>query len=492
MKRPNILVIVTDQQRHDCLGFAGQTQLQTPHLDALSTDSVHYAKAFCTYPVCTPSRYSLLSGLPVRAHAGWDNHCTLAPHIPTFPRELRAAGYRTVAIGKMHFAPTYLDVGFDRMQLCEQDGDGRWDDDYHRELREAGRLDCLDIMDQRREFRAQAPRDYWQTCGAMPSDLPEEYHSTTWVANRALQEMESWDESGGNLLMCGFVKPHHPFDPPAPWSEMYDADETQLLPGWSETLSQFDAQFPGYFPNDELTTAKLRRVTAHYFATISQIDFHLGRMIAELKAKGIYDDTIIVFASDHGEYLGFHHLLLKSGPMYEPLMRVPLLIKFADDARGGERDESLVSLCDVAPTLLKAANLEVPATMKGRDLSELQGSREFVFADNRRGQIAMARSARYKLMWSPDEAQRQFFDLENDPLEKRNLISDANRADEIARHRAALANWATFDALPPNCLNYAAPLAPGANVAADLDANRREARAWSEAKFAEYLSKQNS
>ena len=217
MNRPNILVILTDQQRHDCLGFAGQNQLKTPHLDALATDGVHFANTFCTFPVCTPSRYSLLSGLPVRAHAGWTNHCTLAPHIPTFPKTLRAAGYRAAAVGKMHFAPTYLDIGFDRMELCEQDGDGRFEDDYHRDLRAQGRLDCLDIMDQRAEFRAQAPDEYWKTCGALPSDLPESLHSTTWIADRALRQMENWDENGGNLLMFGFVKPHHPFDPPAPW-----------------------------------------------------------------------------------------------------------------------------------------------------------------------------------------------------------------------------------------------------------------------------------
>ena len=482
MNAPNILVILTDQQRHDCLGFVGQSQLQTPQLDALAADSVHFANAFCTFPVCTPSRYSLLSGLPARSHAGWTNHCTLAPHIETFPKALRGAGYRTAAVGKMHFVPTYLDVGFDQMELCEQHGNGRWEDDYHRDLRASGRLDCLDIMDQRAEFRAQAPAKYWETCGAMPSDLPEDLHSTTWIADRALRQMESWDANGGNLLMCGFVKPHHPFDPPAPWSEMYDPDQIELLPGWTEILSDFDARFPGYFPNAQLTTEKLKRVTAYYFATISQIDFHIGRMVSVLKERGLYDNTILVFASDHGEYLGFHHLLLKSGPMYEPLVRVPLLIKFAQSARGGTRDETLVSLIDVAPTLLRAANIEAPAMMLGHDLNSSHGGRDWVFAEDKRGQIVMARSARYKLLWSSDESQRCFFDLENDPLERENLIGRADVATLIEEHRAALANWALFEALPPNCLEPNAPLAPTAPA-------RDETRAqWSEAKFAEYLA----
>ena len=486
VKRPNILLILTDQQRHDCLGCAGQAQLQTPHLDALAADSAHFANAFCTYPVCTPSRYSLLSGLPARGHAGWTNYCTLAPHIPTFPKSLRAAGYRTAAVGKMHFAPTYLNVGFDQMELCEQDGDGRFDDDYHRDLRAQGRLDCVDIMDQRAEFRAQAPREYWETCGAMPSDLPEAWHSTTWIADRALRQMESWDASGGNLLMCGFVKPHHPFDPPAPWDAMYDPDEIELLPGWTETLSEFDARFPGYFPNAELTPDKMRRVTAYYFATISQIDFHVGRMMETLKSRRIYDDTIIVFASDHGEYLGFHHLLLKSGPMYDPLVRVPLLIKFADNARGGTRDETLVSLLDVAPTLLRAAALESPPTMKGRDLATTAATPSFVFAEDKVGQIVMARSERYKLLWSPDATRRQFFDLEDDPLELNDCLQAANLAVEVARHRAALANWALFEALPPTCLLNDAPTTLSDIQSRERQENREAHRAYSADKFADY------
>ena len=484
MNAPNILIILTDQQRHDCLGFVGRKQLKTPYLDALAKDGVHFSRTFCAYPVCTPSRYSLLSGLPVRAHAGWTNHCTLAPHLPTFPKELRAAGYRTATVGKMHFAPTYLDVGFDQMQLCEQDGDGRWDDDYHRDLRERDLLDAVDIMDQRAEFRAQAPAQYWDSCGAMPSNLPEANHSTTWIADRALEQLETWN-GGGNLLMCGFVKPHHPFDPPAPWDALYHPDDIELLPGWTDVLSEFDAQFPGYFPNAELTPEKLRRVTAFYFATISQIDFHVGRLISRLKERGLYDDTIIVFASDHGEYLGFHHLLLKSGPMYEPLMRVPLLIKFAGQSGAGMRNDGLTSLLDVAPTLLRAAGIQVPATMKGRDLSAPDDGHHWIFAEDKRGQILMARSERYKLLWSSDSKQRQFFDLKTDPHENLNLIDDANFAASIEEHRAALAHWALFEALPPNCLDESAPLAPGANLSAISHENQR---AWSESKFAEFLA----
>ncbi|HEU5317637.1 MAG TPA: sulfatase-like hydrolase/transferase, partial [Chloroflexota bacterium] len=149
-ERPNVLVIMTDQFRWDCLGLGGQgnPDVKTPHLDRLARDGVWFPTTFCPLPVCTPSRYSLLSGLYVHQHGGWTNRCTLTPDIPTFPRRLREAGYRTRGVGKMHFTPTYLDVGFEALELAEQNGPGRYEDDYHRELMEAGLVPATDLIDQ--------------------------------------------------------------------------------------------------------------------------------------------------------------------------------------------------------------------------------------------------------------------------------------------------------------------------------------------------------
>jgi arylsulfatase A-like enzyme len=182
---PNILILHADQHRWDSLGCMGNPQVRTPALDGLADDGVLYENHFCPLPVCTPSRYSLLSGLYVHQHQGWTNHSTLRPGLATFPRLLREAGYRTAAVGKMHFTPTYLDVGFERMWLAEQDGPGRYDDDYHRYLRSQGLADRIDLTDQEREYRRQAGPDYWRCFGAACSDLPEEHHSTTWIGRRA-------------------------------------------------------------------------------------------------------------------------------------------------------------------------------------------------------------------------------------------------------------------------------------------------------------------
>ena len=192
--KPNILLIHADQHRYDCLGAYGNTDIKTPNIDGLAQDGVLFENSFCPHPVCTPSRYSLLTGLTIHQHLGLTNRSTLPPGVATLPGQLKGNGYRTAAVGKMHFTPTYLDVGFDEMRLAEQHGDGRYDDDYHRWLASEGLCDRLDLMDQVAEFRRDAPQKYWDSFGALRSDLDEKHHSTTWVGDRAVELLDKWNE----------------------------------------------------------------------------------------------------------------------------------------------------------------------------------------------------------------------------------------------------------------------------------------------------------
>ena len=369
-QRPHILIIHADQHRADCIGAYGHPDVRTPHIDRLASEGVRYESCYCPLPVCTPSRYSMLTGLYPHQHLGRNNRCTLPAGLDTFPRLLRDQGYRTTAVGKMHCTPTCLDIGFERMTLAEQDGGGRFEDDYHRFLEQEGLTDEIDRMDQVRAFRERAPQEYWDTLGAMESNLDEAHHSTTWIADRAVEELDRWTGTERQLLMVGFIKPHHPFDPPAPWSGMYDPEGLTLPSGWIPDMLPLDEQkHPGYFPNARITEPQLRRVMAYYYASISQIDFHVGRMIAALERKGLYDDTLILYTGDHGEYLGYHHLLLKGNYMYEPLMRIPLVIKYPGGQRAGETAEGLFSNVDIAPTLLRQAGCMPGAWMRGTDLS---------------------------------------------------------------------------------------------------------------------------
>ena len=485
MTKPNILVIMADQQRIDCLGAYGNLDIQTPHIDSLAVDGARYTDSFCPFPVCTPSRYSFLSGLYVRQHLGGSNHCTLPAGLPTFPRILQEAGYRTKAAGKMHFTPTYLDVGFDEMMLAEQNGPGRYDDDYHRWLMAEGLYDAIDLMDQEREFRQIAPPEYWETVGALQSNLDEAHHSTTWIGDRALEALQTWDRSN-NLLMVSFIKPHHPFDPPAPWSQMYDPEALSLLPGWLEACLPRDLVYhTGYFPHQALTERKVRRATAYYYATISHIDHQVGRMLEYLKQQNLYDDALILYTSDHGEYLGFHHLLLKGNHMYDPLVKVPLIIKYPQGARAGQVSEGLVNNIDIAPTLIQAAGGEAPSSMAGASLLESQ-QRGLVFAEAGRGSQYMVRSRTRKLLLCQDEAQSLFFDLEADPLEMDNRIAEPVYQDDVQAMREALFRWLAFECLSPVHLAESAPVIQADNVPPRNNAHRAGASAYFRDKMARY------
>jgi len=477
VKRPNVLVIHVDQHRIDCLGAYGNRQVETPNIDSLAGDGVRYDNSFCPYPVCTPSRYSLITGLPVFEHRGWTNHSTLPPGTETFPNLLRRAGYRTKAVGKMHYTPTYADVGFDEMELAEQNGPGRWDDDYHRYLQDRGLVDRNDLEDQLREYRDHAPKEYWETFGALESNLPEEHHSTTWIGERAVETVQGWSAGRPGMLMVGFIKPHHPFDPPRRWAEKYDPDEMSILPGWIDEPLQRDLEFNrGYFPNADLTPAALRRVTAYYYATISQIDWHVGRIIEVLKRKRIYDSTMIVFTSDHGEYMGFHHMVLKGNHMYDPLAKVPLIVKYPGGNGAGTTSAGLVSNVDLAPTILNAAGVSPADGMKGLDLAKAPDDREVVFCEYGRGNPTMARTREKKLIvMGPKRGSRNlFFEFNNDPMEMDDLGGDPGRQSEIAALADTILAWRPARKVTKPYLDEDAPQIDRPNVPS-RDRSHREA-----------------
>ena len=231
------------------------------------------------------------------------------------------------------------------------------------------------------------------------------------------------------------------------------------MPGWTDAIPPADERYrQRYFDYRPLTEPILRRVMAHYYATITQLDHQLGLLLDLLRQRDLYDDTLIIFTADHGEYLGFHHLLLKDGPMYDPVIKVPLVIKFPGRRRSGEVADQLVSLIDIAPTVLAACGERPVHPLPGRDLADPAAGHEHVFAEDRRHERAgMIRSGHYKLLWS-DAAGESLFDLAADPYEFNNLIDDPAHADARRRLREAAAHWALHEATPPTYLDPAAPV----------------------------------
>ena len=431
MKKPNVLLILSDQHRQDCLSVYGNPDVISPNLEAIAKDGVVFDGHFCPYPICTPSRYSLLTGKYPSFHLGANNDATLPNGIETFPKVLRREGYKTAAVGKMHFAPTYLDVGFDKMLLSEQCGPGRFCDDYHRYLKNLGLLDVIDLYDQRGEYRQNAPAEYWENFGALCSDLPLEHHSTTYITNQALAQVDQFNPDGGNLLMLGYIKPHHPFDPPEPYAGMYDPDTLSLLDGYTPTVAEVDKRVRGFFDFSTLTEKDLRRVMAHYYGSITQIDDGVGQILQRLKDRGMYDDSLIIFTSDHGDYMGYRHLITKCNHMYDPIMRIPLIIKYPASWNKTGVDRGLSTNIDIAKTILTVCGVEHAPTMRGLDLTR-GAEREIVVGEySMRGlNEYMIRSKTHKLLLYADGAPR-LFDLAADPQETNDVAGDPAYADVL-------------------------------------------------------------
>ena len=331
-------------------------------------------------------------------------------------------------------------------------------------------MDANDLEDQRSEYRRGAREIYWDSFGALPSNLQEKDYSTTWIADRAMETLQKWTADQPALLMVGFIKPHHPFDPPEPWAHRYDPEKISLLPGWTPRMFPYDAR--GYFTNADLTEAAVRRCTALYYASISEIDEQVGRMLALLKSKGLYQNTLIIFTSDHGEYLGFHHQLLKSGQMYDPLAKVPLIVKLPGNRQAGSVTDKLVSNIDVGPTVLKIAGCKLPPEMKGLDLTDPAAVRDIVFCET--ADTVMARTQTRKLLYNTrNPARSLFFDLQHDPLEMTNAYAEPSFKTEVASLVAAVQAWR------PNkpgraYLDEDAPQIKQPNIPANTQARRQE------------------
>lgn len=485
LKKPNILIIHADQLRHDCLGCTGNTDIKTPNIDSLAKDGVRYTGHYTVYPICTPSRYSLWSGMYVHQHTAWNNNSTLPQGIETFPSLLKKNGYKTTAVGKMHMNPTYQDIGFEKLILAEQNGKGRYEDDYHRMLLEQGEIDRVDLHDQSGEFQIKGMEDINDNFGAIPSDLPCELHSTSWTTKEALKELESFSADGGRLLMVGYIKPHHPFDPPKPYDEMYSPSSLTLLNGFTDNALDIDKQNNGLrLDYDRLSEEKLRNVMALYYGSITHIDDGIGEIIKLLKSKGLYDDTVIIFTSDHGDYMGYHHMLLKCNFLYEPLAKIPLIIKYPNGLKKGE-DARLCENIDICPTVLELCGISPTESMEGISLLG-ENRRCFAFSEGQYGTDSspcisyMLCEERYKLILHGSFERGMLFDLESDPNELENLFYDTNYCALVNRLSQKLSQKLLFDS-PTKA--YRDMNAPALHDSEKLNAQAQQLKAFISAKW---------
>ncbi|MBO7376633.1 MAG: sulfatase-like hydrolase/transferase [Clostridia bacterium] len=393
----NILFLFTDQLRYDAIGANGNRFVQTPNLDALAADSVVFDYCLTPSPVCVPARLSLLSGrYPARTGCNANNKQTCYSGDGLYGA-LTAAGLHSCNVGKMHNSrDLYGKMGFDERFTQEEMSNPA--DDYTKFILSSPYKNVFDYNGVRSEM-------YYVP---QVSQLPAEVHPTQWVGDRSIDFINSLKKDEPFFLFSSFIHPHPPFCPPAPWNKLYRR-ESIPAPFVPENYREFKPMMTPSFDCEHLGITELaaKRLKNYYYACVSFVDYQVGRIISALKEKGLYEDTVIVFSSDHGEFLGDYSNFGKRS-MLEPAVHVPLMMKIPGAAPCRRND--LCSLVDVAPTLLSLEGIGYgDGEFDGIDL--FGGAHDFVYSQySHKGDGSyMIASRDDKLVYSASEKKYRYF-----------------------------------------------------------------------------------
>lgn len=471
--RPNIVFVITDQQRFDTIAALGHPCVDTPNLDRLVREGTTFTRAYVSAPSCSPSRASLFTGMYPHSVGVLRNE-DLWRH--SWVQRLAGAGYHCVNVGKMHTHPWETPLGFHERTVVEnKDRDHPNVPFFHDQWDKA-----LWIRGERKPTRTVHRRlpDYAERLGAFEWELPEDLHADMFVSAHARWWLDTYPGDEPFFLQIGFPGPHPPYDPVPRHLEAYRDRDVPLpvrtpedLNGQPDVLKQLRAHHQG---NDhdavvhlaDPTPEQSRRQRRHYLANVSMIDEQVGLLLNALDRRGVLDHTVVIFTSDHGDCLGDHGHSQKWN-MYEPSVRVPAIVWGPGRVRANQRLDGLTAMMDLGPTVLELAGVDVPGWMEARSLlpalrGEPYSGRERVYSEHARDMIltgtelmTMVRDERFKLVEFIDSDQGQLFDLHADPDELTNLWDaedPASRAtkrrllDDVARWRARsalqTADWA--------------------------------------------------
>lgn len=438
MKRKNLLFITTDQQRRDTLKCYGLDFMNTPHLDWIAGNGMVFTRCYVSSPLCGPSRSTMMCGQYPSVIGTLSNDTSLPAGTPVWPEIAGREGYRTAAIGKMHFTPWDTPGGFQERVICEDKRHFYLPDDHYALLKERG----LD-----RPSPTDFP-EYYETLGAPYYIYEKALHPDVFVGERAAE----WLEANGDepfAVWVSFPSPHDPYDPPEDMKDMYEGCDIPepilssvtanpmlaLQREWSrDTLNNAVFRIDPTGANPE----QIRRWRKHYYATISLIDEGIGKMLDVLRKKGVLEDTYIVFTSDHGDALGDHGLSYKSF-FYESMVKVPLLVYGPGVARGGVCD-SLVSSVNLMPMFLDVFQAPKPGTVRGESLMALIENPQREINDCVFSEFlgrAMVFDGRYKYVHYLSGGE-ELFDLSADPRETINLASGEAMLSVKSRLRGRL------------------------------------------------------
>ena len=462
---------MTDQHRFDCLGANGNRLIHTPNLDRLAARSANFQNAFVQAPVCVPSRATWFTGRYPHSHRNRVNYTPLDPGEKILPQYLKDAGYQTGSVGKLHLYPPTAEhareSGFDRVLL--HDGVGATDEwsDYVSWRRERDPLAHLSYRTTAADI--EPGRNPYRTV------IADEFTETSWVGletRRFLREMD--EDPRPFFLFSSFFQPHSPFLAPEPFDEMYDDVEIPLPEATSleeirrlpEPLQKLILRFtPKYDMDRELLQWAYRT----YYASVSQIDREVGKILDALEESGRANETIVVFSTDHGDQM-LEHGLMGKNCFFEASVKIPFLISWPGRVKPGKYEE-LVETTDLAPTLFELCGIAEPTACQGRSLAGLiagspdgyeardavfsenvipevitGGSRDFYFEKGkgvkgvRHPEAKMIRTQRWKLNFYGG-GEGELYDLANDPGEQRNLYLDPEHAETVNRLKDRLLRW---------------------------------------------------
>jgi choline-sulfatase len=437
--RPNVLILIADDHAAWTLGCEGDPRRATPRLDRLAAQGVRFDHAYCNSPLCTPSRQSFITGRLPHAVGVTQLTTPLPEEAVTLGDWLGGRGYRTAAIGKMHFNDRG-DHGF-----AEQLDTPQWQRFLKSHPPAGG--------DHRRPWHPfQDPAAVWLNAACRDYGLPAESMEATYFADRAADFFRRHRDDPFALVVS-FHEPHSPFPFPREWRGRYRPEQFPVPP-----VSDFDRReqplvFAPLKPDD------VRGIAAAYFTSLSWVDHQIGRVLDALDASGLADDTIVVYWGDNGYLLGQHGRFEKHC-FYEQAVRVPLMFRWPGHLPAGRMVSDLVEMVDVFPTLLALCGLEErPSDLDGRSLVPLllgrRGARgrDVVVGEYPENEEAMARSPRYKLIVGTGRRKRQdgyitahplpgpyerLYDLQTDPDETTDLAGRPDLAGVVAELRRRL------------------------------------------------------
>jgi len=439
--RPNILFILTDQQRADTIAALGNEHIKTPALDRIANAGVAFTSTYTPAPVCVPARACMHYG-QYPMHTGcYDNAWEMPTDRPSYADVLTDAGYRTHAVGKCHFRKDkYALRGFESREVQEE-VPARDSDDYTHWLEENGWGELPEPHGVRGEM-------YYVP---QVSQLPARYHPTQWVGDRSVAFLEDQKSSDRPwMLKSSYIHPHPAFAPPWPWHKLYrsfDLPYPKVPEDFQDLMVYINRQQNRYKYRDQgIDNQLMRNIKAHYYACISFVDYQVGRLLDTLEATGQMDNTLILFTSDHGELLGDYQCFGKRS-MHDAASRVPMLASLPGRFDGGQRCGRVASLVDIMPTMLRAAGADTSGlSLDGEDLSDVltgAADRDAVHIQYRPGEFGNYTTITdgWKYTYSAPDRKEFLFDRKNDPEETRNAAGDEAAQPVLQQLRDRTIAW---------------------------------------------------